>query len=75
MRQFVGTHWRKGERFEIILTAENAAAAERKMQECGLFGVIDGEHVADIPVNDVTLAPVGLFARVWCWIKNRDDRP
>lgn len=73
MKRYVGSYSLDGTRLSVTVDAHSWADAENRIRYVEPFGDarIDGELIADIPVNLVTLSPVGIVARLWCWARNR----
>lgn len=68
--RFLVSYYHKGTLYGATINGENWEDAHAHMMSMSRTGAIIGQRVAEIPVNTVSLLPVGLFGRLWCWLRN-----
>lgn len=59
-----------GKPFCLTIPARTHDEAQRRLRAIGMTGKVDGELMAVIPANVVTLAPLGLAVSLTCWAQN-----
>lgn len=68
--RFLVSYYHQGQLYGAAVNGSTREEAHAHMMSMSRTGSIIGERVAEIPVNIVTLAPVSLIARLWCWVRN-----
>jgi hypothetical protein len=68
--RFLVSYYHHGKLYGATINGNSHADAHAHLMSMSRTASIVGERVAEIPVNVVTLAPVGLFVRLWCWVRN-----
>ncbi len=68
--RFLVSYYHQGQLYGATVNGATREEAHAHMISMGRTGHIIGERVAEVPVNVVTLAPVGLFVRLAVWLRN-----
>lgn len=68
--RFLVSYYYRGEVYGAAVNGSTPDEAYAHIVAMFNNGTVIGERVAEVPVNIVTLAPVSLIARLWCWVRN-----
>ena len=67
---FLCDYTHAGRHYSITVGGDTAREAFDHLKSIGENGQIVGSNVQLIPVNDVTILPVGLWVRFTVWMRN-----
>lgn len=68
--RFLVSYYHQGKLYGASINGNSHADAHAHLMSMSRTASIVGERVAEVPVNIVTLAPVGLFVRLAIWLRN-----